>query len=141
MDVIICSSSSNSLRKAIRRTAGDEVQTTYDIEYKNNANSILISTPPGALHCKRIFFIKWEPDIDEEILRQSFIHMISNVVQHVILHKFSSIAFPTIACGLSGSSVQTVVKTMVLEMKSQLYQEKITLDSEVHNTTQSTKYL
>ncbi|CAF5085490.1 unnamed protein product, partial [Rotaria sp. Silwood1] len=48
VDVIIGSSSSEILKKAIIKVAGDEVQTSYNTENKNNPNAILISTPPVA---------------------------------------------------------------------------------------------
>ncbi|CAF5115367.1 unnamed protein product, partial [Rotaria sp. Silwood1] len=78
VDVIIGSSSSKNLKQAIIKVAGDEVQTSYNIEHKSNPNAILISTPPGALPCKRIFFVKWQPDKNETILRQSLIDLIWN---------------------------------------------------------------
>ncbi|CAF4222813.1 unnamed protein product, partial [Rotaria sordida] len=82
VDVIIGSSSSKILKKAIIKVAGDDVQTSYNIEHKNNPNAILISTPPGALPCKRIFFVKWQPDKNETILRQSLVDLIWTVIQN-----------------------------------------------------------
>ncbi|CAF2685686.1 unnamed protein product [Rotaria sp. Silwood2] len=120
VDVIIGSSSSGFLRQAITEAAGNEVQKAYKKELKNHPNSTLISVPSGALPCKQIFFVKWEPDDDEDILRQSIVDLISTVVQNVISHKFTSIAFPAIGCGLHGCSTQIVIGTMVREMKKHL---------------------
>jgi O-acetyl-ADP-ribose deacetylase (regulator of RNase III) len=108
------------LKKAIIKAAGDEVETAYNTEYKNNSNAILISTPPGVLPCKRIFFVKWQPDKDEAKLRQSLIDLIWIIVQNVMAYKFTSLAFPAIGCGKHGCSVDIVVKTLVKEMKNQL---------------------
>jgi O-acetyl-ADP-ribose deacetylase (regulator of RNase III) len=125
VDVIVGSSSSGILRRTIINAAGNEIQIAYNNEYKNNPNSLLIVTPPGALLCKRIFFIKWEPAADEEILRQSLVDVMWNVVQHVITYKFTSIAFPAIGCGKHGCSIDVVVKTMVKEMKEQLMKRNL----------------
>jgi hypothetical protein len=92
----------------------------YNTEYQNNSNAILISTPPGTLPCKRIFFVKWEPATDEAILRQSLVDLIWTVIQNMIAHKFTSLAFPAIGCGKHGCSVDFVVKTLVKEVKNQL---------------------
>ncbi len=105
--------------------AGNEVQTAYDAEIRNQPNSKLVVTPPGALNCKKIFFVKWQPDTDDEKLQQSLIDLISIVVQNSISHKFNSMAFPAIGCGQHGCSIDMVVKTMVQEMKKQLIQTKL----------------
>ncbi|CAF2777975.1 unnamed protein product [Rotaria sp. Silwood2] len=120
VDVIIGSSSSDFLREAIIRAAGNEAQTAYNLELKTHPNSILIATPSGALPCKYIFFVKWEPDSDENVLEQSLVDLIYTVVQNVISHNCTSVAFPAIGCGKHGCSVNIVVKTMVLEMKKHL---------------------
>ena len=127
MDVIIGSSSSEILKKAIIKVAGDEVQTAYNAQYKNNPNSVLISTPPGILPCKRIFFVKWQPAKDETILRQSIVDLMWTVIQSVISYKFTSLAFPAIGCGQHGCSVDVVVKTMVKEMRNQLTMRNLSL--------------
>jgi hypothetical protein len=107
--------------------AGDEVKTAYNIEYQNNSNAILISTPPGTLPCKRIFFVQWQPATDEAILRQSLVDLIWTVIQNVISYKFTSVAFPAIGCGKHGCSVDVVVKTLVKEMKNQLTMRNLPL--------------
>jgi hypothetical protein len=115
------------LKKAIINAAGNEVETAYNTEYKNNSNTILISTPPGVLPCKRIFFVKWKPDPDEAKLRQSLIDLIWTIVQNVMAYKFTSLAFPAIGCGKHGCSVDVVVKTLVREMKNQLTMRDLSL--------------
>jgi hypothetical protein len=123
--VIITSSSSERLRKAIINAAGNRVLTAFNEEYKKNPNSIVIATSPGTLCCKKIFFLKWEPAADEEILQQSLIDLMSTVIQSMQSHNFTSIAFPAIGCGQHGCSVRIVVKTMVLEMKRQLIKRNL----------------
>ncbi len=93
------------------------MQNAYNAKLDNDPNSLLIATPPGSLSCEQIFFVKWQPDADDELLRQSLADMIIAVVQSAKFYQFTSIAFPAIGCGLHGCSVGTVVETMVLEMK------------------------
>jgi hypothetical protein len=88
---------------------------------------LIISTPPGQLPCKRIFFLKWEPDVNEDVLRQSIVDFISNVIQNAKSYNFTSIAFPAIGCGEHGCSVDIVVKTMVREITNQLTMRKLPL--------------
>ncbi len=102
--------------------AGRDVKMAYIKEYENNPNSLIISIPSGELPCKRIFFLKWQPDTNEDVLRQSIVDFIGNVIQNVISYKFSSIAFPAIGCGKHGCSIDIVVKTMVKE-KQNIYDE------------------
>ena len=123
--MIIGSSSSQFLRKTILDAAGSQTRAEYDREYRNNPNSILISIPPGALECKRLFFITWKPDADEEILRQSLVDLMWTVVRHVSSHNFTSMAFPAIGCGKHGCSINIVVETMVSEMKTHLTKRKL----------------
>jgi O-acetyl-ADP-ribose deacetylase (regulator of RNase III) len=125
MDVIIGSSSSENLRQVLLKAGGDQVQSAYAKEYKNNPNSLIISTPSGHLHCKKIFFLKWDPDDDQEILRQSIADLIWNVIQNVLSYNFTSIAFPALGCGEHACSVDIVVKTMVREMKQQIQKRKL----------------
>jgi len=72
-----------------------------------------------------LFFLKWEPNKDPDILRQSIIDLIWNLIQNVSSHNFTSIAFPAIGCGEHACSVDVVVKTMVREMKQQITNRKL----------------
>ncbi|CAF4661264.1 unnamed protein product, partial [Rotaria magnacalcarata] len=101
VDVIVGSTSSGILREIILKAAGKESQLAYEIERRNHPNYILIEIPAGSLQCKKIFFVKWGPNDNEEILQQSLIDLINIVVQNAISHKFTSIAFPAIGCGKS----------------------------------------
>ncbi|CAF1500604.1 unnamed protein product, partial [Rotaria sordida] len=125
VDVIIGSSSSENLRQALIKAAGYEVEHAYNQAYEDNSNSLIISTPSGQLPCKEIFFIKWKPNKDPEILRQSIIDLISNVMQNVISCNYTSIAFPAIGCGKHACSVDIVVKTMIREVKKQIQTRKL----------------
>jgi O-acetyl-ADP-ribose deacetylase (regulator of RNase III) len=115
------------LKQIIIKAAGNDIKTAYENEFRNNPNSVLISTLPGQLPCKRIFFLKWQPDTNEGILRQSIADLMWNVIQNVISHNYTSIAFPAIGCGKHGCSVDIVVKTMVREMKKQVQSRKLPL--------------
>ena len=123
--MIIGSSSSENLRQVLLKAAGNEAQAAYTKEHQNNPNSLIISVPSGHLSCKRIFFFKWDPDKDDDILRQSIADFISNVIQNVQLHQYTSFAFPAIGCGGHACSVNIVVKTMVKEMKQQIEKRKL----------------
>ncbi|UJR07910.1 hypothetical protein I4U23_012193 [Adineta vaga] len=125
VDVIIGSSSSENLRQVLLKAGGDELEKAYNKEYQNNPNSLLITTPPGNLPCQRVFFLRWEPDRDPDVLRQSIIDLIWNLIQNVNLHHFNSIAFPAIGCGEHACSVDVVVKTMVREMKAHILKRKL----------------
>ena len=118
--MIIVGASSQYLRDSIIKAAGEEVKKAYNAEYENNPNAILFSTPSGALPSKRIFFVKWQPDKDDAKLRQSLVDLVWTVIQNVMGHKFTSLAFPAIGCGKHACSVDIVVKTLVREMKNQL---------------------
>ncbi|CAF3738304.1 unnamed protein product [Adineta steineri] len=120
VDVIIGSSSSENLRQILLKAAGDQAQIVYTNELTANVNASVIITPSGHLHCKNIFFFKWEPNKNKTILTQSIVDLISNIVQHVNSYKYTSIAFPALGCGEYACSVDIVVKTMVREMKQQI---------------------
>ena len=118
--MIIVGSSSQYLRDGVISAAGQEVKTAYYTEFKNNPNAIVISTASGLLPSKRIFFVKWQPDKDEDKLRQSLVDLVWTVIQNVMAYKFTSLAFPAIGCGKYACSVDIVVKTLVKEIKNQI---------------------
>ncbi len=102
------------------KAAGNEVRTAYIQEQKTNPNKSIIVTSSGHLNCKKIFFLKWEPNENKKILQQSIIDLVSNVVQNVNAHKYTSIAFPALGCGEHTCSIDIVVKTLVKEIKQQI---------------------
>ncbi len=113
--------------QAIFKAAGDDVEQAYNREYQNNLHSIFISTDPGDLPCKRIFFLEWKPDRDNEKLRQTLVDRIWIAMQHLIQYNFTSIAFPAIGCGAHGCSIDITVKTLVKELKNQLIMRNLPL--------------
>ncbi|CAF1250021.1 unnamed protein product [Adineta steineri] len=127
VDVIIGNSSSDILKKEIMNAAGNDVKIAYAKEYENNQKSLILSIPSGKLPCKQIFFIKWDPDRNEDVLQQSIVDFIWNIIQNVILYKFTSVAFPAIGCGQYRCPTNIVVKTMVKEIKHQLAMRNIPL--------------
>ncbi|CAF3391131.1 unnamed protein product [Rotaria sp. Silwood2] len=120
VDVIVGTSSSNVLKKIILNAAGDQAQATYDIEYKKNPNSTLISIPSGMLACNQIFFVTWIPDKNLATLRKSIIDFVSIVIQNAISYNFTSIALPIIGCEQHGCPVYLIAQTMVAEVKKQV---------------------
>ncbi|CAF1227586.1 unnamed protein product [Adineta steineri] len=127
VDVIIGNASSDILKKEIMNAAGNDVKIAYAKEYENNQKSLILSIPSGKLPCKQIFFIKWDPDRNEDVLQQSIVDFIWNIIQNIILYKFTSVAFPAIGCGQYRCPTNIVVKTMVKEIKHQLAMRNIPL--------------
>ncbi len=107
--------------------AGKEVYEFYEKEKNSNPNCLLISTPPGNLLCKRIFFIKWKPDENENILRQSINDFIWNVIQNVLSYQYESIAFPPIGCGHSNISTQIIIQTLINQLIYQIKNRNLSL--------------
>jgi hypothetical protein len=125
--VIVVSTASDYLRQIIIIEGGEEVYQFYEKETNSNPNSLLISSPPGKLLCKRIFFVKWKPVEDENILRQSLIDLIWNVIQNVLSYKFDSIAFPSIGCGHSNISQNIIIQTLIYELINQIKNRNLSL--------------
>ncbi len=107
--------------------AGKEVYEVYEKENHSNPNSLLISTPPGNLLCKKIFFLKWKPDENENILRQSINDFIWNVIQNVLSYEYDSIAFPSIGCGHSNISTQIIIQTLIYQLIYQIKNRNLSL--------------
>ncbi|CAF1263615.1 unnamed protein product [Adineta ricciae] len=125
VDVIVGTLSSDKLRQALLHAAGDQANDVYNKERLKNPTSLIISTPAGHLPCKRIFFLKWQPNSDDKLLRQSIVDLMYNVVQNVHANTFTSIAFPAIGCGGHACSLKVVVKTMIREMKQHIQQRDL----------------
>ncbi|CAF1616166.1 unnamed protein product, partial [Adineta ricciae] len=125
VDVIVGTLSSDKLRQALLQAAGDQANDVYNKERLKNPTSLIISTPAGRLPCKRIFFLKWQPNSDDKLLRQSIVDLMYNVVQNVHANTFTSIAFPAIGCGGHACSLKVVVKTMIREMKQHIQQRDL----------------
>lgn len=106
--------------------AGDEVQSAYATEYRNHPDSIFFAVPAGSLPCQQIFFVKWEPQSDDEInFRQSLADMISIVIQNATAHQLMSVAFSVVGCEQYGYSIRFIAKTMVLEVKKRLIKQNL----------------
>ena len=123
--MIVTSHSSWFLREEIIRKGGIEVQNAFDIHFSNNPNAMLIITPPGHLPCRKIFFLKWQPNANDDILRQSLKDLISTIVHNVESHKFTSMAFPAIGCGKHDCSLEVVAETLIQEMKTYLIKRNL----------------
>ncbi|CAF1067046.1 unnamed protein product, partial [Didymodactylos carnosus] len=118
VDVIVVCSSSRYLKEAILKAAGDTVTDEYKKlldATQNNAATKLISTSPGQLPCKRIYFLPWKLESDITILRQSIIEFVSTAIQKALRDKYQSIAFPAIGCGKYKCATDVVAETMVQE--------------------------
>ncbi|CAF1213396.1 unnamed protein product [Adineta steineri] len=127
VDVIVINSSAEILKETILNTAGDDVRQSFNAQIASNPNALLTVTSSGRLSCKQIFFVRWKPNVDESILRQSIVDFMWNVIQNILPHHYTSIAFPAIGCGKSACSVNIVVKTMVSEIKREIQKRNLTL--------------
>ncbi|CAF1160141.1 unnamed protein product [Adineta steineri] len=127
VDVIVINSSAEILKETILNTAGDDVRQSFNAEIANNPNALLTVTSSGRLSCKQIFFVRWKPSVDESILRQSIVDFMWNVIQNILPHHYTSVAFPAIGCGKSACSVNIVVKIMVSEIKKEIQKRNLTL--------------
>ncbi len=115
------------MRQIVLIEAGEEVYEAYERENSSNPNSLLISTPPGNLSCKRIFFFKWKPDENETILRQSINDFIWNVIQNIQSYGYDSIAFPSIGSGHSNISTQIIIQTLINQLIYQIKNRNLSL--------------
>lgn len=123
--MIAASSSSENLAQILLNAAGEETSKHFYEQLVSNPNALVIVLPPGKLQCKNIFFLKWEPNKDEEVLKQSIEDLIHNLVQNLIQHKFTSLAFPAIGCGEYGFNINILVKTMVRCFRTELMKRKL----------------
>ena len=121
------SSASEFLRQIILIEAGEEVYRMYEKEDESNPQSLLISTPAGNLSCKRIFFIKWNPDENISILRQSISDFISNVIQNVLSYQYNSVAFPSIGSNHSNISRKTIIQILIQQLIYQIKSRNLSL--------------
>lgn len=121
------SSSSDYLRQIVLIEAGEEIYHIYEKERNSNPNSLLISTPGGNLLCKRIFFLKWNPDENISILRQSISDFVLNVIQNVQSYQYNSIAFPPIGCGHSNISTDIIIQTFIQQLIFQIKTRNLSL--------------
>ena len=80
----------------------------------------MIVTSSGDLHCKQIFFIQWKSATNEQTLRESFVDLISMIVQNMKKFHHTSIALPAIGCAQDDCSVGIIAKILVREMARQL---------------------
>ena len=102
--------------------AGNEVQSAYDEEYGKDPSSRLIVTPPGALRCKRIFFLRWELNSNDQT---PFCDLMPLIARHMRECNFTSIAFPAVECARDGCPVDIAAKTIIKEMASQLLERNL----------------
>ena len=125
--MIVISSSSDILRQIILMEAGEEIYRIYERERSSNPNNLLISTPAGNLLCKRIFFLRWIPEENVSLLRQSISDFVLNVIQNVQMYQFNSIAFPPIGCGHSNISTEIIVQTFIQQLIFQIKNRNLSL--------------
>ncbi|CAF1305078.1 unnamed protein product, partial [Didymodactylos carnosus] len=96
VDVIVVSSSSDKLRPSIIDAAGADVKNEYENEIEKDKNIQFLVTSSGNLNCKKIFFLRWTPNSDETILRQTIEEVVTNSIQQARNSNFKTIAFPAI---------------------------------------------
>lgn len=125
--MIAASSSSENLTQILLHAAGKDAADSFNQQQKANPNSLIIVTPPGDLRCKQLFFLKWEPNNnnDDELLKQSIDDLIHNLVQNLLSYNFTSIAFPAIGCGEYGFNLNVLIKALVRSFRYQLIKRRL----------------
>ncbi|CAF3699333.1 unnamed protein product [Rotaria socialis] len=128
VDAIVVSSSSDILKQLIIIEGGEQVYESYEKENKLNPNSLLISCPSGNLLCKRIFFVKWNPNENEFILQQSINDFINILIQNLLSYNYKSIALPLIGSNHKNISTPIVIKTIINQFIYQIKSRNLSIN-------------
>ena len=123
--MIIGCLSSEKLCQSLLKAAGNQVETEFNKQYQTNPHLLVISTSPGHLKCQKLLFFRWIPSSDPNILRQSLVDLVWNIIQHVNLYQYKSIAIPAIGCGEHACSLDLVAQTFIRELSQQVDKRKL----------------
>ncbi|CAF0856240.1 unnamed protein product [Adineta ricciae] len=119
VDAIVVCSTSQYLCSAIVKKAGGSVVDEY--RSIQSSDGFPSATNAGELPCKKIFFIPWSADTnDDDDVQASLSVFIGTAFQYASSHAFKSIAFPTVGCGGFKISPLTIAKYMLKEIQKQL---------------------
>ncbi|CAF0805827.1 unnamed protein product [Adineta ricciae] len=119
VDAIVVCSTSQYLCSAIVKKAGGSVMNEYQLI--QSSDSFPSVTSAGGLSSKKIFFIPWSADSnDDDDIQTSLSIFIGTAFQYTLSHGFKSIAFPTVGCGGFNISPLTIAKYMLKEIRKQL---------------------
>ncbi|CAF4564580.1 unnamed protein product, partial [Rotaria socialis] len=120
-DVIVVCSSSEYLFKSICKADGDSVSNSYTKQIKDNPDAPVITvTAAGRIASKMIYFLPWQSNPDESILRKSIEKFVSVALEQAIQCNYRNITFPAIGCGGFGCSIQFIARTMVENVHSKV---------------------
>ena len=92
------------------------MEATFDAELEKNPDATVIDVSAGGqLSSKRVYFLPWEIDSDDSVLRKSIKTFVRNAIRRVVLKGYHTIAFPAIGCGQLGCPINVVAEVMVQE--------------------------
>ena len=120
--------SSQYLLDAICAAGGDSLEACFTIESnKNSEDPVIDLKAEGELRSKRVYFLRWEKNSDDSLLRKSIKVFVENAVTRAALAGHQSIAFPAIGCGLFGCPASMVAQAMVEEAQRLTQQHHISI--------------
>ncbi|CAF0841059.1 unnamed protein product [Didymodactylos carnosus] len=123
-DVIVVNLTSEVLKNAVLKAAGQQVSDELVNFVNNYQTTNLIETSPGLLACKKIIFLQWSPQAKDVNLfqsnKQSISDFVSEAITYAFKNKYKSIAFPAIGCGKFGIKPDIIGEAMISEAERQL---------------------
>ena len=113
--IVVCLSS-QYLFDTICAAGGDSMKASFAAESSKKSTDPVISVKAeGQLQSKAVYFLPWQADSDDSVLRQSIETFVANAVKEASSEGYRSIAFPAIGCGQMGCSISLVAQTMIEE--------------------------
>jgi hypothetical protein len=116
------------LFNTICEAAGDSVKSAFNEELKKCPTSSVIAVDAGSsITPKKIYFLKWTKNGNEDLLRKSLKKFVSDATVKAVDEKYKSIAFPAIGCGKLGCPINVVAEAMVEEAHHQSINKSISV--------------
>lgn len=92
------------------------MKASYNAKLNTNPDAAIIDVEAdGELKSKRVYFLPWEKDSDQSLLRKSIREFVRNAITTAVSTNHQSIAFPAIGCGQYGCPTSLVAQVMVDE--------------------------
>lgn len=115
------------LRYDILKKAGQLVEQEYK-ECEKLITTEAFEIDSGQLQCRKILFVRWHIDeTNKEVFYQSIRNFVSEAVQYAIKGHYTSIAFPSIGCGLLNFDKNIIANEMLVEAQKQLLAANVLL--------------
>ena len=124
---MVCSTSLYLLNNILKK-AGDSVKQEYTNKLQQS-DMKGFETNAGALNCRRILFLPWETNKnDNEAFYKSIRDFVRKAMEHAIAFHHTSIAFPSIGCGQLQVDKNVVANEMLVEAQKQLLTANVLLE-------------